>query len=71
MFESTGVCEQAFSHTKKIKNLYRLRLIYDHFRYVLKSIKFVFLLYPRNFFSFLMWPESSKRLLKIVQDHQS
>ncbi|CAI6345041.1 unnamed protein product [Macrosiphum euphorbiae] len=37
MFGSTYVCEQAFSHMKKIKNPYRSLLTDDHLHHVLRA----------------------------------
>ncbi|XP_060845681.1 general transcription factor II-I repeat domain-containing protein 2A-like [Rhopalosiphum padi] len=37
MFGSNYVCEQAFSHMKKIKNPYRSRLTDDHLHHVLRA----------------------------------
>lgn len=37
MFGSTYVCEQAFSHMKKIKNQHRLCLTDDHLHHVLRA----------------------------------
>lgn len=37
MFGSNYVCEQAFSHMRKIKNPYRSRLTDDHLHHVLRA----------------------------------
>ncbi|VVC39075.1 Ribonuclease H-like domain,HAT, C-terminal dimerisation domain, partial [Cinara cedri] len=37
MFGSSYICEQAFSHMKKIKNPYRSRLTDDHLHHVLRA----------------------------------